>query len=33
VGRLLLDANVIFKLNDAGLRDNVSPLVAFEYSF
>ena len=33
VGRLLLDGNVIFKLNDAGLRDNVSPLVAFEYSF
>jgi hypothetical protein len=33
VGRLLLDANVLFKLNDAGLRDNVSPLVAFEYSF
>lgn len=33
VGRLLLDGNVIFKLNDAGLRDKVSPLVAFEYSF
>jgi len=33
VGRLLLDANVLFKLNDSGLRDDVSPLVAFEYSF
>jgi hypothetical protein len=33
VGQLLLDANVLIKLNDAGLRDNVSPLVAFEYSF
>ena len=33
VGRLLLDANVLIKLNDSGLRDDVSPLVAFEYSF
>jgi hypothetical protein len=33
VGQLLLDANVLIKLNDTGLRDNVSPLVAFEYSF
>jgi len=33
VGQLLLDANVLIKLNNAGLRDNVSPLVAFEYSF
>jgi len=33
VGRLLLDANVLIKLNDAGLRDDFSPLVAFEYSF
>jgi hypothetical protein len=33
VGQLLLDANVLIKLDDAGLRDDVSPLVAFEYSF
>jgi hypothetical protein len=33
VGRLLLDANVLIKLNDSGLRDDISPLVAFEYSF
>ena len=33
VGRLLLEANVMFKLDDAGLRDKVSPLVAFEYGF
>jgi hypothetical protein len=33
VGRLLLDANLLIKLNDSGLRDDVSPLVAFEYSF
>ncbi|MFN8091660.1 MAG: hypothetical protein U0599_05440, partial [Vicinamibacteria bacterium] len=29
-GRLLLDANVLFKLNDAGLRDKVTPLVGIE---
>jgi hypothetical protein len=33
VGQLLLDANVLIKLDDAGLRDDVSPLVAFEYTF
>ena len=33
VGQLLLDANVLIKLDDAGLRDKVSPLVAFEYTF
>ncbi|MFN8093132.1 MAG: hypothetical protein U0599_13110, partial [Vicinamibacteria bacterium] len=32
-GRLLLDANVLFKLNDAGLRDRVTPLVGIEYAF
>jgi hypothetical protein len=32
-GRLLLDANVLFKLNDAGLRDSVTPLVGIEYAF
>ncbi len=32
-GSLLLDVNVLFKLDDAGLRANVSPLVGFEYSF
>jgi outer membrane putative beta-barrel porin/alpha-amylase len=29
----LLDFNVTFKLNDAGLRDKVTPLVGIEYSF
>ena len=32
-GNLLVDVNVTFKLNDAGLRDKVTPLVGFEYSF
>jgi hypothetical protein len=32
-GRLLLDFNVLFKLDDSGLRDRVTPLVGFEYSF
>ena len=32
-GRLLLDVNVLFKLDDSGLRDKVTPLVGFEYSF
>jgi hypothetical protein len=32
-GRLLLDANVLFKLNDAGLRDKVTPLIGIEYAF
>jgi hypothetical protein len=32
-GSLLLDFNVLFKLDDAGLRDKVTPLVGFEYSF
>jgi hypothetical protein len=32
-GNLLIDLNVLFKLNDAGLRANVVPLLGFEYSF
>jgi hypothetical protein len=32
-GNLLIDVNVLFKLNDAGLRDKITPLVGFEYSF
>jgi hypothetical protein len=32
-GRLLLDLNVLFSLNKAGLRDKVTPLFGFEYSF
>ena len=32
-GKLLLDINVLFKLDDSGLRDKVTPLVGFEYSF
>jgi hypothetical protein len=31
--RLLLDANLLFSLDDHGVRDKVTPLVAFEYSF
>lgn len=32
-GKLLLDANVLVKLNDAGLRDKLTPLVGLEYAF
>jgi hypothetical protein len=32
-GRLLLDANLLFKLNENGLRDKVTPLLGFEYTF
>ena len=32
-GKLLLDFNVLFKLDNSGLRDKVTPLVGFEYSF
>ena len=32
-GGFLFDANVLFKLNNTGLRDNLTPLVGFEYSF
>jgi hypothetical protein len=32
-GTLLIDANVLFKLNEEGVRDNVSPLLGIEYSF
>lgn len=33
VGRLLLDFNVVVKLDDAGLRDRVTPLFGVEYAF
>jgi hypothetical protein len=33
LGRLLLDANLLFALDDHGVRDKVTPLVGFEYSF
>ncbi len=32
-GGLLLDLNVLFKLNENGLRDQVTPLLGIEYSF
>ncbi|HET6897201.1 MAG TPA: hypothetical protein VFK70_02595 [Vicinamibacteria bacterium] len=32
-GRLLIDANLLFSLNDHGLRDTLTPLVGLEYSF
>ncbi len=31
-GELLLDFNVLFRLDDNGLRDNVTPLIGFEYA-
>jgi hypothetical protein len=31
--RLLLDLNVLFKLDEHGLRDKVTPLIGFEYAF
>jgi hypothetical protein len=33
VGRLLLDVNLLFKLDEHGLRDKVTPLIGLEYSF
>jgi len=33
VERLLLDVNLLFKLDEHGLRDKVTPLVGIEYSF
>jgi hypothetical protein len=30
---LLIDVNVLFKLDNAGLRDRVTPLVGIEYAF
>ena len=32
-GKLLIDLNVLVKLNNAGLRDKVTPLFGLEYSF
>lgn len=32
-GRLLLDVNVLFALDNAGLRDDVTPLFGLEYGF
>ena len=31
--RLLVDVNVLFKLDDHGLRDKVTPLIGIEYAF
>jgi hypothetical protein len=33
IGSLLVTFNVIFKLNDGGLRDNVTPLIGVSYVF
>ena len=33
VNRLLLDANLLFALDNHGVRDKVTPLLGFEYSF
>ena len=32
-GGLLINLNVLFKMNDGGLRDKVTPLLGIEYSF
>lgn len=32
-GRLLIDANLLFKLDENGLRDKVTPLIGIEYGF
>ena len=32
-GRLLIDANVLFNIDENGLRDKVTPLIGFEYAF
>jgi hypothetical protein len=32
-GKLLLDLNMMFKMDEAGLRDKLTPLFGFEYSF
>ncbi len=32
-GRLLVNTNLLFRLNSGGLRDKVSPLIGFEYAF
>lgn len=32
-GRLLIDVNVLFKLDEHGLRDKLTPLIGVEYSF
>lgn len=32
-GKLLIDLNVLVKLNNSGLRDKVTPLLGLEYSF
>jgi hypothetical protein len=31
--RLLVDVNVLFNLNERGVRDKLTPLVGFAYSF
>jgi hypothetical protein len=33
VGRLLVDLNLMVRLNSEGLRDKISPLIGFEYAF
>lgn len=32
-GRLLMDMNLLVRLNQAGLRDKISPLIGIEYAF
>jgi hypothetical protein len=32
-GHLLVDANVLFSIDSNGVRDKITPLIGFEYSF
>jgi hypothetical protein len=33
IQRLLLDVNLLFKIDDHGLRDKVTPLIGIDYTF
>ena len=33
VESLLIDMNILFNLDDNGLRDKITPLIGFEYAF
>jgi hypothetical protein len=33
LGRLLLDFNLLFNIDEHGLRDKITPLIGFEYTF
>jgi len=33
VGRLLVTANLLFRMNNSGLRQDVTPLIGLSYTF